>query len=272
MSTVIKLDSNEWVIDHDFSDFPPLNERIQFAGSTTVFNVYEEVDTRYGLDFDGVSLSLAVIAEQNAFNGPSEYCVEYQIDHEDGSIKTGKFTEKEPTSSLLEFDSENPSILFTLTFKPPVEQSFFKRNAVVESFIGRGPKVTLIGLDGTVAVPRRLLELWSTAFEAMFSHDSKEKRTGIIEMKDFDSQTLAAFVQFLETGEIKDGKETALGLILLSDKYDIQQMKEAAEDFVKKNIGEMNKEGVLEVFYKVGRKSLFDAMDSWIPSKRKRCD
>lgn len=62
------------------------------------------------------------------------------------------------------------------------------------------------------------------------------------------------------TGKVTDGKETALGLILLGDKYDIQAMKTSAEQFVKKNIAEMDKEDVIDIFSKVSRDTLYRAM------------
>lgn len=94
----------------------------------------------------------------------------------------------------------------------------------------------------------------------MFKHDSQEKRTNQINMDDFDTNTLAAFKQFLLAGKVEDGKKTALGLILLADKYNIQVMKEVAEDYVMRHIQEMDKDEVLDTFSKVSRGILVDAM------------
>lgn len=128
--------------------------------------------------------------------------------------------------------------------------------------VERGSTVTLIGSDGNVWVPKRILKLRSKALDVMFKHNSKEKQTGQIELKDFNAKTLEAFGHFLITGQIIDGKETALGLILLGDKYDIQAMKSAGEDFVKKYITQLSKDDVIEVLSKVSSDLLYDTMVS----------
>lgn len=66
------------------------------------------------------------------------------------------------------------------------------------------------------------------------------------------------------TEKIKDGINTATGLILLGDKYDIQVMKSAAEEFVKKNVKEMNQQNVFDVLSLVNKKMLVKAVvDAW---------
>lgn len=198
-----------------------------------------------------------------------DYLVTYTLGvRRAGQPLSGKLTRSNPTSSRILFYGvpeekfANP-IQWTLVFERP-KIPYPMPDTGVKSYIERGTSVTLVGNDGNVSVPKRLLKMRSAAFEAMFDHDTKEKRTGQIELEDFDSKTLTAFSHFLSSGEIQDGKETALGLILLGDKYDIQDMKEVAEKFVKKNYDQMNQEDVLDVFSKVGRESLKQAMaSSW---------
>ena len=106
----------------------------------------------------------------------------------------------------------------------------------------------------------------SSALEMIFSHDSQETQTGTIEMKDYDSKTLDAFVHFLMTGKIKDGKETVLGLLLLGDKYDIQFMKSEAEKFVKSNFRELDRDEAMDILFKVSRKAVEEGLiRAWCP-------
>ena len=136
----------------------------------------------------------------------------------------------------------------------------------LKSYIERGSQVTLIGRDGSVTVSRRLLEMRSEALEMIFNHDSREKQTGIIELKDFDSKTLDAFAHFLMTGKIKDGKETVLGLLLLGDKYDIQFMKSEAERFVKLHFHELDREEAMDIMFRVSRKTVEEGLlRAWRP-------
>ena len=136
----------------------------------------------------------------------------------------------------------------------------------LRSYIERGPEVTLVGSDGTVTCPKRLLKIRSSPLEMIFNHDSQENQTGTIELKDYNSKTLDAFIHFLKTGTIKDGKETALGLILLGDKYEIQFMKREAERFVKSHFHEMDRDEAMDIMFRVSRKTVEDGLlRGWDP-------
>ena len=85
-------------------------------------------------------------------------------------------------------------------------------------------------------------------------------------MKDYSSKTLDAFAHFLMTGEIKDGNETASGLILLGDKYDIQFMKREAEKFVKSHFCELDQDEVIDIMCKVSRETVKECLKrGWCP-------
>lgn len=257
MSEVIKLDSNEWMTDSNDSF---RTTKLQFKSSTRIFNV-----SLKRFDISGSYVVTATVTpESNTLISQSGYSFEYQLCLTNGLIKKGTLTEADPTTEPLNvghWTQPFPNMRwFKLTFNAAVDGL---SSNVVYSYIQRGPTVTLIGHDGNVTVPKRLLKIWSSALEVMFNHNSMEKQTGEIVLKDFDAATLTAFAHFLMTGRVEDGKATALGLVLLGDKYDIQPMKEAAETFIKNNIRDFNKENVLAVFSAVCPKLLFDAMDSW---------
>lgn len=259
MANVIKVDSNEWAVECDpnESDFTRA-KLIRFADSTTIFEVVVDHDHFTADPYEALT-TFTVKAEP--FATQPVFAFDYTC-AAGGSLVAGTLTEAEPTTRPLITDNEfvSPLIHFKLTLKP---LPYNPINASVKSYIERGPTVTLIGYDGSVTVSRRLLKICSSPLEAMFDHDSKEKQTGEIKLDEFDVQTLSAFKDFLLLGQIVDGKQTALQLVLLGDKYDIQQMKEAAEKFIKKNIRYFDKDDVLDIFHKVSRQSLFDVMDTW---------
>lgn len=264
MSDVIEVGSDTWTVEHDFSH--SLTRKLCFADSTSVFNV--DTYNHWNADVYGISghLELTVTSAES----PVPYTIEYKINNRSlGWSGDGKMTEtktKSPELYCLDFKNSVSLLELKLTDPKPKSNIAFVGGSLcplqgdLKSFIERGQTVTLIGHDGNVTVPKRILKLRSTALEAMFNHDSQEKLTGQIELKDFNKQTLEAFGHFLMTGDIIYGKETALGLIILGDKYDIQKMKEAGEDFVKRNIKRMDKDDLIDVWSKVSRDLLYDVM------------
>lgn len=264
MSEVIKVDWNEWTLDCH----PGLDgvTKLKFASSAIIFDVILNKIFRP----DGYRITFTVIPESNALTGRSGYYLKYKIKHDSFSV-IDTLNEAEPTTRILFIGGLESlwDISLTLTFNHVVASlSDHPENALVKSYIERGPTITLIGRGGSVTIPRRLIQIWSSELEAILKQDSKEGKTGQILFKDFDVRTLTAFTGFLMDppkydGELEDGKQTALGLALLGDKYNIQPMKDAAVNFVKENINDFNKNDVLDIFYKISRQSLIDAMQFW---------
>lgn len=260
MSDIIEVGSDKWTISHDIFNLD-LSKKLRFNGSTSVFSVNRQLF----IVNDSVNcVVLTVLAESSL-----SHTIEYRIHHHGLELSfEGKLTEtKTGSPPLYCINNIEGEITLELKLTHIDDLSFggffTPLKSDLESYIERGPIVTLIGNDGTVSVPRRILELRSKALEVMFDHDSKEKQTGQIELKDFNSKTLEAFACFLMTGEIVNGKETALGLIVLGDKYDIKGMKTAGENFVLENIAQMNKNDVIEVFSKVSVDLVYDAIVAW---------
>lgn len=195
------------------------------------------------------------------------YVVEYQVRLNASTEETGVFSETTTTSPdlLVCYSRFGGTVYIKLTLKKMAcNQSFCAVNADLKTYIERGPNVILVASDGTVSVPMRLLKMRSQVLEAMFKHHMQERRTGQVRMEDFDTKTLNAFTKFLVAGNIENGKETVLGLIILADKYDIPGMQEAAEDYIKQNIHEMDEEEVLDTLSKVSSRTLAKSMlDSW---------
>ena len=72
-------------------------------------------------------------------------------------------------------------------------------------------------------------------------------------MDDFKVNTLEAFGHFLIHEEIEDGKETALGLYLLSGRNDVPALRLMSQRFILNNLKDFNLEEVFDVFLAIDR-------------------
>lgn len=59
----------------------------------------------------------------------------------------------------------------------------------------------------------------------MFEVDSKEKATGIVEMKNVDAKTMLALIEYLHTESIKNLENIAFELFMIADKYSVDGLK-----------------------------------------------
>lgn len=276
--TLVKLSKNEWGMIYDFTNTrPKWIYKLQFPNSATIFNITgQRFDTT---DNRPVFVLFTVSAQPDPLvTAPHSYAIEYKINSPQSDKECEGILTKnqvactpwyiDPLLYLHDFVTLRLNFIH-IDMNGPNGASFYPLLPGLKSYVERGPTVTLIGADGKVTVPRRILKLRSEALEGMFNHNLKEKQTNQIEMADFDCKTLTAFKNFLLTGKITDGEETALGLILLGDKYDIQGMKSAAENFVKDNIVEMDMDDVFDVLSRVCRESLYHAVvKNWIKEKK----
>ena len=263
MSNIVELTNNIFEANHVL-DIGPLERRILVPGSTVVFKINARREGK------GVFCVLVTITAEDSlmkfaavldtrYNGETRRDVISDRRNTSDDLygdKGWSFTG--PMAIKVEFLNCNPLNIDCNRFLPDFGD--------IKSYIEGGSQVTMVGSDGSLTVPKRLLEMRSSALEMIFSHDSQEQKSGSIQLKDYDSKTLEAFVHFLMTAKIKDGKETALGLILLGDKYDIQFMKSEAERFVKSHFHELDRDEAMEIMLKVSRKTVEeDLLRAWRP-------
>lgn len=153
----------------------------------------------------------------------------------------------------------NPNVQVTikLTFEPPrnMIEPFEPRTLAqdVEAYVDEGKQLTLIGRDGSTMVSKRLFKIRSRAFDVMFKHNLREKQTSEVVMDDFDVKTLEAFKHFLKEEEIENGSETAVGLYLLADKYDVPALRIMSEAFILKNLNHFDKDEIFDIFVAINR-------------------
>lgn len=265
--------SNVWIKSHVYSE--PLVEgiRMSVGGVEANFSVFARIQKH---PTNGHYYWFVSVTTEE----PVDYVINYSFvlpGNEKPKFEDWTLTRIKSTSGLHIWEIADPSkslLVLELVFKEiQYRQLYPLPDAGLLAYIERGPRVLLIGSDGKVSVPMRALEIRSETFETMFKYRFKMMQTLKIKLKDFDCNTLDAFSYFLATGRIKNGKETALGLILLADKYDIEDMKVAAEKFVTDNFDAMEPKNVLDTFSKVGCGSLEQAMKrAWSRSDISRSD
>lgn len=262
MSQLIQLDKPVFEVSHIFAD-GPLERRVSFPGSNGVFVIHASRQQNDN------SLQFYLIVKVTPEDNTTRYKANVAIDFSRGSDSDTLNQNKPMSKHLLATQDWWLTHLITLklTFQMQQPLALVDKQSFqcpifgdVKLYIEDGPTVTLVGSDGSTNVSKRLLKIRSTALKSMLSHDTKEKQTMTVELKDFDCKTLDAFGHFLMAGEIKNGKETALGLVLLGDKYDVQAMKKAGEKFVLNHLHSFDKEDVLDVFCKVSRDIVMDSL------------
>uniref|UniRef100_A0A7E5A0H7 BTB domain-containing protein n=1 Tax=Panagrellus redivivus TaxID=6233 RepID=A0A7E5A0H7_PANRE len=84
----------------------------------------------------------------------------------------------------------------------------------------------VVGLD-RLKVHKSLLSLISPVFNAMLSHDTAEAKSGKVDIKDFDFETVKAAIDFCYGREPENlCVDTIVGILRFADKYDIQAVTE----------------------------------------------
>ena len=263
MSDIVKLTGNIFETHHVFVN-GALGRRISLPGSTAVFNF----TARRQRDARGVpSILLTVTADAPGMKFEAKIATRFlEMKSED----VVSHVKNSSTAPFLNYNLEHPMYI-KIEFLDPNLLTIEGNRSIpdfgdLESYIERGTQVILEGSDGSVTAPKRLLEMRSSVLEMIFSHDSREKQTGTIELNDYDSNTLDAFAHFLMTGEIKNGKNTALGLLLLGDKYDIQFMKKEAERFVKSHFRELDQDEAVDIMCQVSKEIVKEGLlRAWWP-------
>ena len=120
----------------------------------------------------------------------------------------------------------------------------------VETFLFAAVKdVNLIGSDGQVGVNLLLLKMRSPVFKAMFDEEtSKEFQTKGVVIEEFPKESLAAFVHFLSTEEIKLPNENVVDLMRLGHKYQVPSLFSSAKRFILDHMTAQNAEVLFDEF------------------------
>ena len=92
----------------------------------------------------------------------------------------------------------------------------------------------------TVALHKDILMLRSPVFKAMFDNNMTESSTNQIQIPDFDSITIKRMVEFLYKDTFTDidgtSYEDFISLLAISNKYEVNSLKEASVQYLSKKI------------------------------------
>lgn len=84
---------------------------------------------------------------------------------------------------------------------------------------------------------KNILKARSSVFKSTFCTDMKEKATGVVEIEDCDPSCFSNFLCFLYCGdEEMISKENVFSLFTVSDKYDVQDLREKCLTLMKENL------------------------------------
>ncbi|KAL3678036.1 hypothetical protein R1sor_020992 [Riccia sorocarpa] len=101
--------------------------------------------------------------------------------------------------------------------------------------------VTIRTEDGVIGAHRAILASRSPVFERMFQHDLKEKLSSSIHIQDMSEEACRSLLAYLYgTITYEDFQKHRVALMRASDKYDIQDLKEACEDSLLEDISIKN--------------------------------
>ncbi|XP_024523274.1 BTB/POZ domain-containing protein At1g21780 isoform X1 [Selaginella moellendorffii] len=121
--------------------------------------------------------------------------------------------------------------------------------------------VTITTPSGSIGAHLAILATRSRVFQVMFSHDLRERKTFTIEMEDMSLESLKALLAYLY-GSINRPAfhKHRMALLAASDKYDIEDLKQACEESLMEDI---NSDNVLE--------RLHNAWMFHLPNLKKDC-
>lgn len=135
--------------------------------------------------------------------------------------------------------------------RPPPPSVFDDMRKMFQSLEMVEGDVQLIASNGCIKTHKLLLVSRSDVFKRMFTIDSLEKKTGTVDLTDFRIDTLEDFVHFLSKDEVRNMREKAIDLFILSDKYNVQSLKQSTEEFLSENISQVNAYRLHDVCLKI---------------------
>ena len=80
----------------------------------------------------------------------------------------------------------------------------------------------------------------SEVFEAMFTHDTKGRRTSSVEIKDVAADTVKALLEFIRNGTIHAEKTDMAELLILADRYLVEDLRYTCYAFIQHSLDASN--------------------------------
>ncbi|OXU30766.1 hypothetical protein TSAR_013232 [Trichomalopsis sarcophagae] len=112
--------------------------------------------------------------------------------------------------------------------------------------------VTIVVGEKKFPAHKNILSARSPVFSAMFEHDMLENKENIVEITDVDAETMAEVLRFIYAGKIKDIEKSAVDLLVLADKYQIETLRIMCEGAMVKNLNTNNVTDILKIVDRYG--------------------
>ena len=175
MSQVLKLTDNVFEDNHVFKH-GPLERRISVPGSAAVFKLNARREGTNGHYY----ILVTVTADDPGMEFKARITTIYfSLETEDVVTRVKNTSDALHDSSRYDFDSHMVIKVefLNLNLLNMDCNQFIIVVGDLKSYVERGSQVTLVGIDGSTTVSKRLLKMRSEALEMIFSHDSQEKQT-----------------------------------------------------------------------------------------------
>ncbi len=117
--------------------------------------------------------------------------------------------------------------------------------------------VNLVSEGKIIQAASYVLRARSKVFEAMLTHDMREKKTKRIEIEDVRAPVVEAFVAFLHSDAFEDDyAELALELMIMADRYEVKSLIYECEKSLLKTFDKKNAFNLLESAVQCGAEQL----------------
>lgn len=100
--------------------------------------------------------------------------------------------------------------------------------------------VTIIVGDEEFPAHRIILAAWSAPFKAMFSSGMREAQDKEVHIEDVDPHFFKLMLKFMYTGSIKLNGNSCLPLLSISNRYEVNALKEQCEEYISRKIDTFN--------------------------------
>ena len=106
---------------------------------------------------------------------------------------------------------------------------------------GKFTDVTIVCPGGTeFQCHKAILAGRSTVFEAMFTHEMKERRDNKVDIQDTDADTLREMLVYIYSNRVRNLEGKAAKLLVAAEKYNLRELKQICEDKLCLSLNEDN--------------------------------
>uniref|UniRef100_A0A7E4VPK4 BTB domain-containing protein n=1 Tax=Panagrellus redivivus TaxID=6233 RepID=A0A7E4VPK4_PANRE len=111
--------------------------------------------------------------------------------------------------------------------------------------------------DGKIQVHSGFLSLISPVFQAMFTHNTKEAKTGVVNITDFDKKTVERVVNLCYGRDLEtESTSEVVDMLRFADKYDIKAVVKNLEAIIEADLNNTNFCVITQYAWDLNRDSL----------------